>query len=175
MGQVVLKMSDLLHGKVQEDWLPVQPCPGCSTVSGDLLLKISVAVRKALSLKQRESLTIPHGTSVVACGLGWDVLRGGKAIDLDTSCVAVSFKGEVRARAPSSTVAPSLSLHRPHPTHATATPPRRPLPLAAAPMPAAPPPPDPPATGAHGRVRLLCQPQLPERGDPPHRRRARRG
>jgi len=95
MGQVVLKMSDLLHGKVQEDWLPVQPCPGCSKVSGDVLLKVSVALRKALSLKQRESLTIPRGTSVVACGLGWDVLKGGKAIDLDTSCVAISFKGEV--------------------------------------------------------------------------------
>ena len=27
--------------------------------------------------------------------MGWEMLRGGKAIDLDTSCVAMSDKGQI--------------------------------------------------------------------------------
>ena len=35
------------------------------------------------------------GAAPIAIGLGWDPLPGGAAIDLDSSCVCVSFKGDV--------------------------------------------------------------------------------
>jgi Ca2+-dependent lipid-binding protein len=95
MGEVRMTLRDVLtQGPTASKWYPVQKCNGCSNATGDLQLKISINVRKALSLSQKESLPIPPTATAVAVGLGWDPLPGGKAIDLDTSCVCVSFGGQ---------------------------------------------------------------------------------
>ena len=36
MGVVLLPISALLSGRVIDAWLPVQPCSGCSRVSGEV-------------------------------------------------------------------------------------------------------------------------------------------
>ena len=93
MGVVTLPLKSL--SGTRETWYKVQPCKGCDKATGELKVKTTVALRKALSLQQEQSVRIPPMASTIACGLGWDMLPGGKAIDLDTSCVCVSFNGEV--------------------------------------------------------------------------------
>jgi len=95
MGQVRILMRKLVKGPAMDAWHPVEACKGCDKVSGDLHLLISVQPRKPLSLAKKESLPIPPTASAVAVGLGWDLLPGGQAIDLDTSCVCVAFDGTV--------------------------------------------------------------------------------
>ena len=94
MGEVVVPLKALLSGQVLEKWHDVQPCKGCADATGQLRLKLSCAVRRAVSLKAHESMNIEQ-RGMVAVGLGWDMLRGGQAIDLDTSCVALSFQGKI--------------------------------------------------------------------------------
>ena len=36
-------------------------------------------------------MSLPGG--IVTLGMGWDMLKGGKPVDLDTSCVGVSDRG----------------------------------------------------------------------------------
>lgn len=87
MGEVVLPVSALLHASVDR-WLPVQGG------AGEVHVQASGSARKALSLKQRDSLQI--NDSKVAIALGWDMPKQGRqAIDLDTSCVALSDRGDV--------------------------------------------------------------------------------
>ena len=40
-------------------------------------------------------LALRIDSGVLAVGLGWDMLQGNRAIDLDTSCAALSERGEV--------------------------------------------------------------------------------
>jgi tellurium resistance protein TerZ len=93
MGEVIVPLSSLYSGHVVEKWFPVTVCKGCSNATGSLHLKLSCAIRKAVSLRAHESMAV--NTGFFAVGLGWDVMRGGGAIDLDTSCVAVSFQGKI--------------------------------------------------------------------------------
>jgi Ca2+-dependent lipid-binding protein len=93
MGEVVLPMSALLSGRNVDRWLPVQNCKGCSKASGEVHIVVSALVRKTLSLKSGDSLQITDAKIGVA--LGWDMIKGRKAIDLDTSVVAMSDKGQV--------------------------------------------------------------------------------
>ena len=94
MGEVVVPLKVLLSGQVLEKWHDVQKCSGCADATGQLRLKLSCAVRRAVSLKAHESINIEQ-KGMVAVGLGWDMLRNGQAIDLDTSAVAVSFQGRI--------------------------------------------------------------------------------
>jgi len=93
MGQVRLTFRQLASGQVIDNWFPVQPTQGCKDATGDLHVRVSVALRRALSLNARSCvrLTDRH----IAVGLGWDPLPGNRAIDLDTSCVCMSARGEV--------------------------------------------------------------------------------
>ena len=96
MGEVRMTLREVCQGgPTTEKWYPVKPCKGCKEVSGDLNLKISCNLRKALSLTQKEAMAVPPTANAIAVGLGWDPLPGNKAIDLDTSCVCVSFSGQV--------------------------------------------------------------------------------
>jgi tellurium resistance protein TerZ len=92
MGEVTVPLSSLYSGHVVEKWFPVTVCKGCNNATGSLHLKLACAVRRAVSLRAHESMAV---SGFVAVGLGWDMLRGGGAIDLDTSCVAVSFAGRI--------------------------------------------------------------------------------
>ena len=94
MGVVVMPLSSLLDGHVSDKWHDVKPCKGASDARGQLHLKISCAMRRAVSIKAGESVPLEQ-RGMVAVGLGWDMLRGGQAIDLDTSCVALSFQGKI--------------------------------------------------------------------------------
>ena len=93
MGEVRLKISELLHGRVTEKAYPVQNCRGCKNASGELTFKVVVSLRRALSLEAHDSVAIQDRR--VAIGLGWDPLPGNRPIDLDTSCVAINNRGEV--------------------------------------------------------------------------------
>jgi hypothetical protein len=92
MGVVTLPLEQLLNGAF-EGWLPVQPCDGCRKTKGELNVVASLAPRQALVLATGASLAVAAGPVMV--GLGWDMLPGGRAVDVDTSCVAVSAAGRV--------------------------------------------------------------------------------
>jgi tellurium resistance protein TerZ len=78
-----------MSGRVVDKWLPV-----VNGGTGEVRIVASCAVRKALSIKGRESMAV--GSAVVGLGLGWDMLAGGReAIDLDTSVIAMSAFGEI--------------------------------------------------------------------------------
>ena len=94
MGEVLLPMEALADGQVQEKWWPVQNCKGCKDAKGDLLVKVSVLLRKALSLQAKQAYPLPRSTGTVAIGLGWDGTIAN-AIDLDASCVVVDFRGRI--------------------------------------------------------------------------------
>ena len=93
MGEVRIPIKSLLGGQVVDKWFTVTACKGCSNPKGELHLNISCSARRALSIKQRESM--PISDRVIAVGLGWDLIGGKTAIDLDTSCVAVSSTGAI--------------------------------------------------------------------------------
>ena len=65
------------------------------SATGELHLKITATARRALALKKKDALQLGALNQVLAIGLGWDMINGRKAIDLDSSCVAISFQGEV--------------------------------------------------------------------------------
>mmetsp|Transcript_56767 Transcript_56767/g.112720 ORF Transcript_56767/g.112720 Transcript_56767/m.112720 type:complete len:378 (+) Transcript_56767:11-1144(+) len=96
MGAVLLPISALLSGRVIDAWLPVQSVPGCRNATGELHVIVSAAVRRALSLKSQDSM--PINDSQIGVALGWDLIGGRTAIDLDTSCVAMSDRGQVLLR-----------------------------------------------------------------------------
>lgn len=93
MGEVRLPLKDLAHGFVAERWYPVKNCEGCKDASGELQLKASMVLRHALCLHRHDTLQLTVPT--IAVGLGWDPLPGGKAIDLDATCVCVDNNGQI--------------------------------------------------------------------------------
>ena len=95
MGKVRIPLRLLQSGQAVEKWYTVEPCEGCAKTTGELRVRASLSFRRALSLRDKQSMRIPPMTTTVACGLGWDLMAGGQAIDLDTSCVCVSFGGDV--------------------------------------------------------------------------------
>jgi len=92
MGEVRLSIHQLMRGQPIDKWLPLSPYKGCKKAKGEVHLKVSVAVRRAICLK-RGMYTPISGRILV--GLGWDMLKGGVEVDLDTSCVGVDAKGSV--------------------------------------------------------------------------------
>ena len=93
MGEVRIPMASLVSGLVREKWYPVQKCKGCKNATGELQLNMCGALRRAISLKKKETMVVDCST--IAVGLGWDPLPGNGAIDLDASCVCVSFSGDI--------------------------------------------------------------------------------
>ena len=65
----------------------------CKDASGELLLKVTVTVKKMMTMVRGNSQEIPYST-VLHVGLGWDVERG-RAVDMDTSCVAIDPAGNI--------------------------------------------------------------------------------
>jgi len=94
MGEVALPLSALLDGRPIDRWYPVANCRGCSDAKGELHCKISVLLRRALSLEAKQALPL-QGGGRIAIALGWDLLPGNRAIDLDVACVAVDVRGRV--------------------------------------------------------------------------------
>ena len=86
-------LASLARGHVSERWHSVNNCTGCSNASGELHIKASMVLRRALFLHRSDTLAITQPT--IAVGLGWDRLPGGGAIDLDASCVCFDNKGQV--------------------------------------------------------------------------------
>lgn len=93
MGEVRLPLTSLFDGHVTEKAHAVQNCKGCTDAKGNLSLRVSCAVRRPVTIDKGGEMTL--GSGVLAVGLGWDMLRGNTAIDLDTSCVALGFDGRV--------------------------------------------------------------------------------
>ena len=93
MGEVRLKMADLLHGHLADRTYGVTASPGCSKVSGQLQVRVAVSIRRALSMNAHEA--VPISDHRLAVGLGWDMLPGNKAVDLDASCVCISRSGQI--------------------------------------------------------------------------------
>ena len=91
MGVVALPLEKLLSGTAFDGWLLVQPCDGCRKAKGELHVRASLAPLQALVLATGASLAVSTGP----VGMGWDMLPGGRAVDVDTSCVAVSSAGRV--------------------------------------------------------------------------------
>ena len=65
----------------------------CKDASGELLLKVTVIVKKMMTMVRGNSQEIPYST-ILHVGLGWD-MEMGRAIDMDTSCVAIDANGNV--------------------------------------------------------------------------------
>jgi len=93
MGEVMIPLKPLLDGQVSERWYPVANCAGCKNATGELEVRASVLLRRALTLSPHDSVAISD--RFVAAGLGWDMLPDGRAIDLDASCVCVSPRGDI--------------------------------------------------------------------------------
>ena len=93
MGEVRMPLTSLYDGLVKEADHTVRNCAGCKDASGTLKLSISCAVRRPVSIDKGGTMTL--GAGVLAVGLGWDMMPGNRAIDLDTSCVALDFQGRV--------------------------------------------------------------------------------
>ena len=90
-------------------WYPVVPGEsGCKKAKGELQLAISLNLRHAVWLNPGAEMELKGGR--VMLGMGWEMLPGGKAIDLDTSCVGVllSFAALTAALCASSSL-PSMS------------------------------------------------------------------
>ena len=63
--------------------------------AGEVHIKATLALRKALSLHSKED-TFPLGKEGwIGCALGWERTPGGKAVDVDCSCVAMDRRGQV--------------------------------------------------------------------------------
>ena len=71
MGEVRLRMADLLHGSVVDKWCGVTASPGCTKVSGELHVRVSVALRRALSIGAHEAVPISDSRIVRCPGLEW--------------------------------------------------------------------------------------------------------
>ena len=77
-------------------WYAVEKGDGeyhCKDASGELLLKVTVAVKKMMTMVRGNSQELPYST-ILHVGLGWDLERG-RAVDMDTSCVAIDATGNV--------------------------------------------------------------------------------
>ena len=94
MGEVRIPLRQLCNGAVVDKWHPVQSCKGCNDATGDVHVMCSVALRRAVSLAAKQKVGLPK-VGTFALGLGWDMLAGNRAIDLDASCVALDFRGQV--------------------------------------------------------------------------------
>jgi Ca2+-dependent lipid-binding protein len=98
MGEVRFPLSSLFDGQVRDSSFEVKNCSGCKDASGTLQLSVSCAVRRSLALEKGNTMRIDSG--ILAVGLGWDMLQGNRAIDLDTSCVCVAFDGRIMMEGP---------------------------------------------------------------------------
>ena len=85
MGDVELPIMPLLNGASLDQWLPVQPCAGCKKAKGELRVVASLVTRKAIHLSPGERIAC---SGRIAVGMGWDRVRGGAPVDVDTRCVA---------------------------------------------------------------------------------------
>ena len=93
MGEIKIPLADLLSGRDVDKWYPVENCPGCSKAKGELRVVASFAGRKALSLGRGSTFDLQGG--MICVGMAWDMLPGGRPVDVDTSCVGVSAQGRV--------------------------------------------------------------------------------
>lgn len=76
-------------------WYSVLPGKGrsyCKDARGSLQIFVSVLARKMLSLVRGNNHILQH--KKIKVGLSWD-MENGEEIDLDTSCVALDYKGRV--------------------------------------------------------------------------------
>ncbi|KAK3267060.1 hypothetical protein CYMTET_24357 [Cymbomonas tetramitiformis] len=92
MGEVRIKLEALSSGHVTERWYRVTGVPNCSKVSGELKVRASLLMRHSIALEKGASHPV-DGT--IGMALGWDVLPGNRAVDLDNSCVCLDSKGNV--------------------------------------------------------------------------------
>jgi len=88
-----LPIKSLLNGRPLDKWLPLKPYKGCKKAKGEIHVKVSVAVRKSVSLKR--GMCTPIRGGILHVCMGWDMLKGGVPIDLDTSCVGVDARGNI--------------------------------------------------------------------------------
>ena len=94
MGEVRIELSTDRGTTLPAKWYPVVPGQsGCKKAKGELQFSVSLVMRRAVWLNRGEALSVGGGQ--ITLGMGWEMLRGGKAIDLDTSCVGVDAKGKV--------------------------------------------------------------------------------
>ena len=77
---------------------------------GELHVKVTVLLRHAISIHPGETQMVPPNATL-AVGMGWELMKGGRAIDLDTACVCVGITGEVLMDAGEARVEPDGDEH----------------------------------------------------------------
>ena len=93
MGIVTIPLS--LTAEASTKWYKVEKGAGvnyCKKASGDLSIMLATTTRRVLNMVPGNSL--PLNTGHIRVGLGWD-MEYGRNVDLDSSCVAVDFKGNI--------------------------------------------------------------------------------
>mmetsp|Transcript_7384 Transcript_7384/g.11105 ORF Transcript_7384/g.11105 Transcript_7384/m.11105 type:complete len:620 (-) Transcript_7384:484-2343(-) len=111
MGTVVIPLGPILTEPPEEKWYHVGKGSGlyqCHNATGDLKVKVAASGKKALNLIRGNVYKVPAGGKL-RVGLGWQ-LEGGYSgrhkkhgkrrdtsaeTDLDTSCVAVGYGGDI--------------------------------------------------------------------------------
>ena len=73
VGEVRLKMADLIHGHVVDRECNVMTSPFLPA-KGTLHVRLAISVRRALSMGKLESVAVTD--SRLAVRLGWDMLKG---------------------------------------------------------------------------------------------------
>jgi len=94
MGEVTIPLAEYTDGHVRQKWYPVHPTKQSKDAKGELHVKVTVLLRHAISIHPGETQMVPPNATL-AVGMGWELMKGGHAIDLDTACVCVGITGEV--------------------------------------------------------------------------------
>ena len=93
MGTVKIPLSVVAEASTK--WYKVDKGTGmnyCKKASGELSIMLATTSRRVLNMVPGNSL--PLNTGHIRVGLGWD-MEYGRNVDLDSSCVAVDFRGNI--------------------------------------------------------------------------------
>jgi stress response protein SCP2 len=78
-------------------WYPVEKGSGktfCKNAKGELLVGISIQAQAMRDLTPGQQTPVTNTSHRICVGLAWDIEQGRK-VDLDCSCVAVGYRGEI--------------------------------------------------------------------------------
>jgi len=92
MGVVEVPLNSILDNPL-ECSRDLQVCRGVRSTSGSLTFSAVLDVSPIVRLS--DGAQVPFDVAQCVVGLGWDMLPGGKAVDLDASCVGIGTDGQV--------------------------------------------------------------------------------
>ena len=94
LGAAEVPLKQLLGGAVFERKLALQPCKGCKKAKGEIAVRLAFLARKALTLAKGGAIDVENAGHL-ALAMGWDMLPGNQAVDVDASVVAFDDRGRV--------------------------------------------------------------------------------